>query len=232
MNYLTLAAAAVFFLLHLVSETIASFIKYNFSSLGRHMLGISLSNIFAIASRGFVALYGISIAVVIEKSFADIQIYGYVFSFVLILGAGFSLLLANLKLSKAAFEDLIQGKLPLHQRFRTAFSANDTTCLIPVRGVAALMLGTQFIAVVIAYGLCFYLPQNRLLIISFVPLVSMMGTLVTILWVEPRLASMIDADNVTGYSAAREFLRARALSFSFCAALLLMMPWLMSGSGS
>lgn len=195
------------------------------------MLGISLSNIFAITSRGFVALYGISIAIVIERSFADIKIYGYVFSFILLLGSAFSLLLANLKISKSSLENFIKPTQPLTQRLRTALSANDAKCKIPVRGITAIMLGTQFIAVVIAYGLCFSLPQHRLLIISFVPLVSMLGTLITILWVEPRLARMIDADNSTGYAAAREFLRARAISFVFCAALLQMISFVLPGPG-
>ena len=196
------------------------------------MLGISLSNIFAIASRGFVALYGISIAVVIEKSFADVQIYGYVFSVILLLGSAFSLLLANRKISRSSIDNLTQATQPLPQRLRTLLSANDAKCAVPVRGIVAIMLGTQFIAVVIAYGLCFSLPQYRLLIISFVPLVSMMGTLITILWVEPKLARMIDANNETGYSAAREFLRARSLSFLFCAVLLPTIPFLIPGPGN
>lgn len=232
MDYLPLAAAALFFLLHLVSETVASFVKYNFSSLGRHMLGMSLANIFAIASRGFVALYGVVVAVVIEMGSADIQAYGYSFSFVLLLGAGFSVLLASLKIDKSGFEGLVGKELGFFAGFKRLFLANDCRCSIPIRGVVAVMLGTQFIAVVLAYGLCFYLPQHRLLIISFVPLVSMLGTLVTIVWVEPRLARMIDGDNATGYAAAREFLRARAVSFSFCAILLLVMPLLVAQPGA
>lgn len=226
MNQLALPAAALFFFLHLLCETIATFIKYNFSSLGRHMLGISLANIFGISSRGFVALYGIIISIVIEKNISSIQVYVYVYFAVLLLGAGFSLVLANIKITDSFIGGISHNELPLLKQLKMAFGTNNSKCAIPVRGITAILLGIQFVSVVIAYGLCFSLPHSRLLIISFVPLVSMLGTLIAILWVEPRLARMIDADNATGYAAAREFLRARAISFFFCAVSLLALPLL------
>lgn len=223
-----LISAAGFYFLHLALETLASFVKYNFSSLGHHMQGVSLSNIFAITSRGAVAAYGILLAFIIEREFSSASLYSTIFFATLLFGSAFSLFLSKLKLSTAIFNDKELQWDKILRNPRDFFEANNACCNITIRGVSAIMLGAQFVATVIAYGLCFTYPQHRLIIISLVPLISMMGTLTQILMVEPRLAKMIDRSNDSGYAASREFLRARALSFFICGCALLAMPVMFS----
>jgi len=209
--------AVLFFLLHLIFETLASFVKYNFSSLGKHMMGVSFSNILAIVSRGCVAIFGVSIAIVIEKNLSDIASYNYLFSFALFLGALFSLFLSKIIITKHSYE-LNSGKLIfILCNIKKFVAVNNSESVIYLNKYVSVMMGTQFIAIVIAYGLCFVLPKHRLLIVSLIPLVSMLGTMVTIFLVEPLLARLIDLDNKMGYVASKVFLRARAISFAFSA---------------
>jgi hypothetical protein len=224
MPNLLLIFSAVLYLLHLILETLSSFAKYNFSSLGRHMQGVSLANILAIASRGAVAAYGVLLALIIEREFSSAGLYALTFAITLAVGAAFSFFLSGIQLNDKAldgheirWEALI--KEPSH-----FFERNNASCPVKIRGLSAILLGAQFVAIVIAYGLCFIYPQHRLLIISLVPLISMAGTLIQILLVEPRLARMIDGANRTGYAASREFLRARSISFLTCGCALLLMP--------
>jgi hypothetical protein len=224
MDWLLLMVAAVFFLLHLLSETVATFVKYNFSSLGRHMLGVSISNIFAMVSRGFVALFGVIVSIIIERQLSDVYTYVYIFAAASALGALFSFALANLKIERSAGSGDDVTIMSIFLQPRASLSPNHHTSPVPIRGMTAVFLGSQFLSIVIAYGFCFLAPQHRLLIISLVPLVSTVGALITILWVEPRLARMVDADNSTGYAASREFLRARASSFMLGAFMLVVLP--------
>jgi hypothetical protein len=224
-----LAAAGLFFL-HLIFETLATFVKYNFSSLGRHMVGISVSNILAMISRGLVALFGIAMAIVIESGVSDIDVYVVLFSVSSALAAAASLALSNLKIFEAASSRLGGTGDADSTWSRLKLGNNNEKSLVPIRGLVAVALGTQFVSIVIAYGVCFVLPERRLFVISLVPLISALGALVTILWVEPRLARMIDDDNRKGYAASREFLRARAVSFLFSSGLLILLPWVVPKS--
>lgn len=217
MMNLYIIIAVLFFLLHLVFETLASFVKYNFSSLGKHMIGVSFSNIIAIVSRGCVAIFGVSIAIVIEKNLSDIVSYNYIFSFALFLGALFSLFLSKIIIVKQSYELNSEKLIFILRNVKKFIAVNNSESVICLNKFVSVMMGTQFIAVVIAYGLCFVLPKHRLLITSLIPLVSMLGTMVTIFLVEPMLARLIDLDNKMGYVASKEFLRARALSFTFSA---------------
>jgi hypothetical protein len=216
--------SAVFFLLHIIFETLASFIKYNFSSLGRHMTGISLSNIMAVLSRGCVAIFGIGIAFVIEKSLSNIETYSYLFSIILTAGAMFSCYLSKRKITEQNHEMIPKKSFFLKYKLTNNTSESSESSEISLSKFVAVLMGTQFIAVVVAYGLCFSLPDHRLIIISSVPLASMLGTMITIFYVEPVLARIIDKNNNMGYTASSTFLRARALSFTFSALIILIIP--------
>lgn len=230
MGTLLLVSAAALFFLHLVSETLAIFVKYNFSSLGRHMTGVSLSNMIATLSRGFVALFGVCIAIVIESGSSGIVPYVSMFAAASLLGSICSLMLSKVKIRPEFIDDSGGVRWIEFRRATSMLSENRDESSVMVRGVTAIALGTQFVSTVIAYGVCFLIPERRLLIISLVPFVSTVGSLVAIVWVEPRLAMMIDGDNAKGYAASREFLRARAASFAFCAMLLLALPWIVPTS--
>jgi len=222
MEYAIISGAALFFLLHLMCETISSFVKYNFVGLGRHMQGISIANMFAILSRGFIAIYGLLVAYIVESGISNGWVYGLTLSLSLLIGSGFSLWFSKIKVLDY---DLIWTKQGLWQILITSSLRviENGSKAIRINKILSLLLGMQFVAVVIAYGLCFKFTQHRLLIISLVPVIGMIGTMVTVMFVEPRLASIIDKLPNAGYAVSQEFLYARAISFFFSAFALLIL---------
>lgn len=224
-NSIILIVAGILFFLHLISETLASFIKYNFSSIGKHMQGVSFSNIFGIASRGFISLYGVVAAVVIEKKYSDVFSYSLVMSMVLFFSSYISYFYSNKKISRKSINETKKNISLISDVFFKKLDKNDTESAVKIKGVVSVFLGVQFVAIVVAYGFCFLMPDRRLFIISLVPLVGMLGTMATVVLVEPRLAIMIDMENSTGFAASKEFLRARAISFAFSALLIAFFPF-------
>jgi hypothetical protein len=216
--WLIIVSATLFFF-HLLFETLGSFIKYNLSSHRRQMTGVSWANILAIVSRGFVALFGVFVAAIVEAGSIQIGVYSLVFSFVLILAGSISLFLSRRKISEEGLLAIECKKLSLILNPIDVLDRNDNRLPRPVNSVVAVLMGTQFVAILIAYGLCFLFPERRLLVISMVPVVSMLGTMITFVVVEPAFAKIIDQDNQKGYAVSREFLKARATSF-FASAVL------------
>lgn len=211
-NHLLIAGAAVFFFFHLICENISSFIKYNFSSIGRHMQGVSWANIFAVVSRGFVALYGLLVAYVIERQDIKVEIYSLYLSISLLCGAWVSLFLSRLSVNDFGSSDGLSAKaiFSYKRSFDEVVYEN-----IRINVALRIFIGIQFVAVAVAYGVCIKFPQNRLFIVSLVPVISMIGTIVTVVFVEPRLAKCIDSSSSYGHMVSREFMRARAISFLF-----------------
>ena len=87
----------------------------------------------------------------------------------------------------------------------------------------SVFIGIQFTAIVIAYALCFKYKEFRLLFISLIPVFSMIGTLITVLLVEPKFAKHIDIDRESGHAIVSVYLYARAISFCVSAGLLLLL---------
>lgn len=223
MEYVIVAGAAFFFLFHLICETISSFVKYNFAGLGRHMQGVSLANIFAIMSRGCVAIYGLLVAYIIERGISTGWVYSVMLSIALLMGAGVSFWFSRITLAGC-------DSLPIICSWWKVVSTPSVFCAnkqesrdVHINGFLSLLLGVQFVAIVIAYGLCFKFPQHRLLIISLVPVISMIGTMATVVLVEPRLARIIDLSSNAGYAVSQEFMRARSISFAFSCVVLLLL---------
>ena len=222
MNYPLVIGAALFFLLHLACESASSFVKYNFAGLGRHMYGMSLSNMFAIASRGFVAAYGLLIAYIVERDISSGFIYGMLLSISLLLGAGISYWFSLKTLAgRESFSDL--GSWRSFFSWGNSKSTSKEKSSINISLWVSLLLGLQFVAIVIAYGLCFRFPQHRLFIVSLVPVISMAGTLATVVFVEPKFATLIDASTKAGHIASDVFMRARAISFGFSSVLMFLL---------
>jgi hypothetical protein len=222
MDYAIISGAAIFFLLHLMCETVSSFVKYNFVGLGRHMQGISIANMFAIISRGFIAIYGLLVAYIVERGISNGWIYGVTLSLSLLIGSGFSLWFSKIKLSD--YNSIWTQKGLWNILFARSFRVGTNgSSAIRINKLLSLLLGMQFVAIVIAYGLCFKFTQHRLLIISLVPVIGMIGTMVTVMFVEPRLARIIDKSSNAGYAVSQEFLYARSISFFFSAFALLML---------
>lgn len=221
MEYVIIASAAFFFLFHLICETITSFVKYNFAGLGRHMQGVSLSNIFAIASRGFVAIYGLLVAYIVERHISTGWVYSAMLSIALLIGAGISFWFSRITLSGCNSLRSIRSWWDVVSNPGALYANNNEAQAVHINGFLSLLLGVQFVAIVIAYGLCFRFPKDRLFIISLVPVISMVGTMATVVLVEPRLAKIIDSSSNTGYAVSREFMKARSISFAFSSIVLL-----------
>lgn len=224
MVYLLILASACFFV-HLLLENISTFIRYNLAGLNKHMQGAAIANFFAIASRGSVAAYGLFVAYVIENGALDGLIYGVIMAIPLFLGAVTSHLLS--RMSVIDFE-----KLKNYKEFRYAYecrvidlSKSDKN-EIKIKKIISLFVGFQFISVVLAYSLCFEYAEQRLLIISFVPILSMIGTIVSVVFIEPKLAKAIDNNFKMASAVSQEYMRARTASFMFSFFLLLMITLL------
>lgn len=215
---LLIVASACFFM-HLLCENLSLFIRYNLAGLSRHMEGAAIASIFAIASRGFVAIYGLLIAYVIENGVLNGFAYGLVLSSVLLFAA-----IASYWFSRISVTDY--NKIKNRRQFFSGFSIGvvnkkqNGQKKISIGNLLSLFVGIQFISVVIAYGLCFEYVTQRLLIISFVPVVSMLGTLVSVLLIEPKLAKLIDVDCGMASAVSQEYMRARFVSFSFALLIL------------
>ncbi|MQY52757.1 hypothetical protein [Rhodocyclus gracilis] len=229
MQIILLALAALLFLSHLLCETLASFVRYNFAGIGRHMQGVAVSNYFGIASRGFVAAYGVLASLIVERHYPLGWQYVLALSLTLICGGLASLLLSRINVSinatvpgkKIAFQ---HGAGMLYFYFERFFCYR-----VKIAWVSSVFVGVQFAAIVVAYGLCFYFPNNRLFIISLVPVIGMLGTLVTVVFVEPKLARIVDEDNSLAHAVSQEFMRARAISFFFSAAILVFLAAVLEG---
>lgn len=220
---LALVVGAVCYLAHLACETLASFVKYNYAAIGRHMHGVATSNIIAVASRGFVAVYGVLVSYVVESEIDLSWEYGVLLSLALMIASGLSLALSRF--------GLVDGgeRFGLTSHRSLAFieqvgsrAESDVELGIHINLLMSMFLGIQFVAVAIAYALCFKAPQHRLLIISMVPVLSMLGTIVTVAMVEPRFAKKIDNSKSLSYQVSRVFMRARAASFAVSALFLFM----------
>lgn len=174
------------------------------------MQGVSFSNILAVASRGFVALYGLIIAYVIEENSVDIYLYGSFLSISLILGAAFSLFVSRLSICNEDYKKSARIRDLFY--FDERFSCEDLQ-RVKINLFLKPFLGIQFVAVTVAYGICFKFPENRLFVISLVPIFSMLGTVITVVLVEPRFAKFIDDSASYGRLVSRVFMEARAFSF-------------------
>jgi hypothetical protein len=220
-----LILASMCFLIHLILENISTFIRYNLAGLNKHMQGAAIANFFAIASRASVAAYGLLIAYVIENSTLNGLVYGGIMAVPLFLGAIISYLLSNV--SVIDFE-----KLKKYKEFRGAYVrgainlSKSNRSKIKINKIMSMFVGVQFISVVLAYSLCFEYVEQRLLIISFVPILSMFGTIVSVVFIEPKLAKAIDNNFKMGRAVSQEYMRARAASFMISFFVLLIITFM------
>lgn len=224
MIYLYLSGCGFLFLLHLLCENLASFVRYGFAGIGMHMQGVAISNYFGIASRGFVALYGVVAASLVEGGYGSGEFYVIFLCIALALGSVSALLLSKMRISIEGSDvcgvSFLYGWRRIYISWM-GFKYNGDKRW-GVKLIYSAFVGLQFAGVVVAYGACFYFPDSRLLIISFVPMVSMMGTLVTVVFVEPRLAKFVDESNDVAHEVSQAFMRARAFSFTLSFLLLIL----------
>lgn len=205
MIYLYLPAIFVLLLGHLVCELLTIFFRYNYAALSRHMAGAAMANYFAIASRGFVSLYAILVAYLIEK--LSISLIGYVgsVSMALILAGVFSVFLSR-RMLRAEDEKIV-----------LAVFDGRNAAVPSINFLLMLVLGMQFVAMSLAYALCMVFAENRLLIISIAPALSMLGTVAAAVFIEPKFAKYVDLNSEHGYGVSSKYLMARAISFYIAA---------------
>lgn len=178
------------------------------------MQGANYSNILAILSRGFIALYGLLVAVMIEKLNNNINVYIICMIFSFLISASISLYFSKIKLITYEIKNI---------RIFKYKTSNEIFYKHKLSFLMSIFIGIQFTAIVVAYALCFKYKEFRLLIISLIPVFSMIGTLVTVLLVEPKFAKHIDVNRESGHVIASVYLYARAISFSVSAGLLFLL---------
>jgi len=184
------------------------------------MQGAALGNFFAIASRGFVAAYGLVIAYVIENGTINIIMYGGIMSMALFAGAIVSYVFSTLTI-------IDYEKIKSYKEFNNGYRRESielseaNSSKIKINKFMSLFVGVQFISVVMAYSLCIKYVEYRLIIISFVPIVSMIGTIISVVFIEPNLAKAVDNDVKMASAVSQEYMRARAASFMFSFVVLL-----------
>lgn len=209
MIYLYLSAIFVLLSGHLICELLAIFIRYDYAALSKHMAGAAMSNYFAIASRGFVSLYGIVVAYLIEE--LTISLYGYVIcvSCALALAGSASVILSR-KTLKINNGRIIISNCKIKE-FNLHIQYEEKS--LSINFLLIFLLGIQFAAISLAYAMCMIFSENRLLIISIAPALSMLGTLAAAVLIEPKFAEHVDLHPEHGYVVSSIYLKARAFSF-------------------
>lgn len=201
MFYFYLLAIFLLFSGHLFCELLTIFFRYNYAALSRHMAGAAVANYFAIASRGFVSLYAILVAYLIEK--LSISLVGYVssVSMALVLAGASSVFLSRRMLKR-------EGEKMVLSVF------DERNVAVPsINFLLMLVLAMQFVAMSLAYALCMVFAESRLLIISIAPAFSMLGTVAAAVFIEPKFAKCVDLKPEYAYDVSSKYLMARAISF-------------------
>jgi hypothetical protein len=165
------------------------------------MAGAAVANYFAIASRGFVSLYAILVAYLIEK--LSISLVGYVssVSMALVLAGASSVFLSRRMLKR-------EGEKMVLSVF------DERNVAVPsINFLLMLVLAMQFVAMSLAYALCMVFAESRLLIISIAPAFSMLGTVAAAVFIEPKFAKCVDLKPEYAYDVSSKYLMARAISF-------------------
>lgn len=210
LQYAGLFFAILFFLVYLFLEAVGIFVRYNYSAAGSAMLGANYSSIVSIISRGFFVIYSLLMAAAIEGHWFDARVYVCCFAATLLLGALLTLFFSGRELV------ISEGRLPRIVRLR---ELDVTSCEInPLLGI---FLGAQFASSAFIFMFCVFFPENRLILISLTPVFSMLGSVVSLVLVEPGLARAVDASPVAGYAASANYLRVRAWSYVLMAAVML-----------
>lgn len=212
----TVALVVVFFLFvgHLACELLAIFFRYNYAALSKHMAGAAMANYFAIAARGFVGLYAILVAYLIEKKILGFVAYTLCISASLTSVAIFSSILSNKMLVNLSSKKIAIAE---HKRFEKQEYLNRGLPRINI--FLIFFLGIQFVATSLAYALCMIFVENRLLIISIAPTISMLGTAAAAIFIEPKFAVHVDKDPKYGVDVSSKYLEARSISL-FLSALI------------
>jgi hypothetical protein len=211
MSSILLLVASLLFMLHLICENMVIFTKYHYASNRSFMKGMVVSHYFAIASRLFVSTFGIFIALIIEKGNPHENIYAILIGCAIAIASALSLTMSHFMI-----DDL--GKI---KKIDSSSSIVKIEKLPKIKSYESLLFGSQFAATSIAYALSFKFPDYRLTIISCVPFMTMLGTLVSGILIEPRYAEIIDRNPNIAINVCQMMLRARAKSYTLSLAILI-----------
>lgn len=209
-----LEITTIFLLLHLVCEVMTTYVRYNYAAHKKQMKGANIANYFAVSSRAFITLYALGISYQIEKNSLNSSKYLLISAVAFFLSAVFSWYLVG-KTIQTIETNFIHSILTSKKSTKSVNLIN-----IKISSVLSIFIGIQFVSMIFAFAACLSYPNYRLSIISMTPVLNMLGTLATVVLVEPKLAFAVDNDSNLGFDAARIFSQARVLSFSFSAFLL------------
>jgi hypothetical protein len=212
---------ALFF--HLVFELYAVYTKYSLSAIDKAMLGHAASNIIALISRGFLAVYGIIVSFLIESS--RITYHNYII--IAILSYTFATLLA-FYLQQYNLGD--ENKLVKIKNMRrtlilvfSRYSKNESKFKKMIDYKIYPFIGLQFLVIVLAYAAAIKYPGNRLTFVAAVPLFTMVGSLISVAYVDSKYAILTQNDTFKIQSILKESIIQRCAAFSFSAIILIVL---------
>jgi len=203
--WIIVAASGFLFFAHLLSELFTIFFRYGYAAKGEFMQGMVIANYFGIASRIFITAFGVVAAYLVESGRDVATPYIAMICAILLAATAASLVLSAREVGPTG-----QGWFNF-----PAIRLEKALDLPKIRPYEAFLFGVQFVVLAAAYGISFKFPKYRLTIVSAVPIVTMLGTLITVVVIEPRYAKIIDKNPSSATAITRMFLRARAVSFLF-----------------
>lgn len=179
-------SCAIFILFYNIYESSAAVYKYSSFDSDNTLEVINVTNLFNIISRIFISLAAIALSIIIESGFSELYIIisivsGYFLSIVF-LAFG-----APPKINQSAQNSSIFNLL------KSPFLRRESQSFYQIKFdiIFVILIFFQVCVPVMVYLLCMQYPENRLIIISLSPAISMFGTATTILLVEPKLSLQV-----------------------------------------
>lgn len=215
-----LTMCMLFLLLHLVAENLSIFYKFAFAGIGKPMQGMNYSSFYSLLSRGFIGGYAVGISFAIEKEIININDYSISFCATLVVAG-----IVSIQMSKYnVIDDTSNLKFSLKNAIaiKSKWTKNgDLSNNVLINLLCRPFTGLQFLVVGFGFAVAMVYPDYRLTIFSTAPMVGMLFTAMTLLYVEASLSHKMDELSVESGQIIREYLTSRGLSFFLGAALVL-----------
>lgn len=207
-------------MLHLLSENLSIFYRFAFAGIGKPMQGLNYSNFYSLLSRGFIGAYAVGVSYAIEKKIIDIENYSIAFCAALIVAGVVSIKMSryNIKDDLSCLRFTVVKAFAIKTKWIKVESLKKFT-LINI--MCRPLTGIQFLVVGFGFAIAMVYPDYRLTIFSTAPMVGMVFTAITLLYVEAEFSHKIDESTVESSQIIREYLSSRGLSFLLGALVML-----------
>lgn len=221
MNLFLYIVLTIFLFTHLILEVYAVYAKYSLASLGKAVLGNAASNIIALASRAALAVYGVVISYLIETSQIEFNKYillallSYIFaSIATYFLSKFTSSNHKINTSYTKISFALKDIFINYSKNNSMVEKIITYWLYP-------FVGLQFLVIILAYSAALLKPEHRLTFVASVPFFTMLGSVVTIMYVDSKFALIAESNATKVNCILKEAMLQRCISFSMSAFILL-----------